>query len=278
MPGFRREATEPKQGAARVVSHRFAVTAPTAERSSRLALVTGAAAGLAKGIALKLAQRGDRVAFTYRPHGTPPDAALDLVRPHDAGVVAIPADFTVPGTAERAVREAEAARGPVDLLVHAVGPIVVKRFARCTLADYRAMVDANLGSAVELAFAVLPGMRERGFGRLVFFGMNGSSVTQPARGMALYGAAKSGVVTFARALALEEAARGISVNVIEPGDIRDKDAGRAAARAVAAKNPTGHAGSWEDVAAAVLFATAEENGFLNGMVLGVHGGLAEPHE
>jgi 3-oxoacyl-[acyl-carrier protein] reductase len=96
--------------------------------------------------------------------------------------------------------------------------------------------------------------------------------------MALYGAAKAGLVSFARTLALEEAAHGISVNVIEPGDIRDKDAGRAAARSQAANNPTGHAGSWEDVAAAVLFASAEENGFLSGMVLGVNGGLTGPHE
>jgi 3-oxoacyl-[acyl-carrier protein] reductase len=245
---------------------------------SRLALVTGAAAGLAKGIAVRLAERGDRVAFTYRPGGTPPDATLALLRPYDDGAVAVPADFERFEAAVEAVRAVEAARGPVDILVHAVGPIVVKRFARCTPDDYRAMIDANLASAVALAFALLAGMRERRYGRLVYFGMNGSSVTQPARGMALYGAAKAGLVSFARTLALEEAAHGISVNVIEPGDIRDKDAGRAAARSQAANNPTGHAGSWEDVAAAVLFASAEENGFLNGMVLGVNGGLTGPHE
>jgi 3-oxoacyl-[acyl-carrier protein] reductase len=245
---------------------------------SRLALVTGAAAGLGKGIALRLAERGDRVAFTHRPGGTPPDTTLALVRPHDPGVLAFPVDFDRFEAASEAVRAVEAARGPVDVLVHAVGPIVVKRFLRCTPDDYRAMVDANLGSAVALAFALLPGMRERQYGRLVYFGMNGSSVTQPARGMALYGAAKSGLVTFARTLALEEAAHGISVNVVEPGDIRDKDADRTAARSHAANNPTGHAGSWEDVAAAVLFASAEENGFLNGMVLGVNGGLTGPHE
>jgi 3-oxoacyl-[acyl-carrier protein] reductase len=246
--------------------------------SARLALVTGAAAGLATGIALRLAERGDRVVVTYRPGGTPPDAALALVRPHDPGALALPADFTRFDAAAEVLRAAETARGPIEILVHAVGPMVAKRFARCTPDEYRAMVETNLGSAAALAFAVLPGMRERGFGRLVFFGMNGSSVTQPARGMALYGAAKAGVVAFARTLALEEAAHGITVNVIEPGDIRDKDAGRAAAQARAANNPTGHAGSWEDVAAAVLFATAAENGFLNGMVLGVNGGRTEPHE
>lgn len=243
-----------------------------------LALITGAAAGLAKGVALRLAERGDRIAFSYRPGGTPPDATLALLRSHDPGALAVAADLAQPGAAEALVAQVERERGPVDILVHAVGPIVVKRFARCTIDDYRMLLEANLGSSVALAFAVLPGMRERGFGRIVLFGMNGSSTTRPASGMALYGAAKAGVVAFARTLALEEAANGISVTVIEPGDIRDKEAGRAAARAIPANNPTGHAGSWEDVAAAVLFATAAENGFLNGMVLGVNGGLTEPHE
>jgi 3-oxoacyl-[acyl-carrier protein] reductase len=263
------------------VSHRSAVTAQIefpGGSPARVALITGAAAGLPKGVARALAAAGYRIAFTYRPGGTPPDATLALVREHDPGVIAIPADFQQPDAAEAAVRAATAERGPVDVLVHGVGPIVVKRFARSSLDDYRAMVEGNLGSSVALALSVLPGMRERRFGRIVFFGMNGSHVTLPARGMALYGAAKAGVVAFARTLALEEAASGITVNVIEPGDIRDKDADRAAARAIAGTNPSGHAGSWEDVAAAVRFAVADEGGFLNGMVLGVNGGLTEPHE
>ncbi|MBV8579445.1 MAG: SDR family oxidoreductase [Candidatus Eremiobacteraeota bacterium] len=247
-------------------------------RSSRLAFITGAAAGLPKGIAIELARAGDRIAFTYRPGGTPPDAALAVLRAYDAEALAVPADFARPEAAAEAVRAVEAARGPIDVLVHGVGPLVLKRFARCAPDDYRLMVEANFGSAVALAFAVLPGMRERRYGRLVFFGMNGSSVTQPARGLALYGAAKAAVVTFARTLALEEAAHGITVNIVEPGDIRDKGADRAAARDHAANNPTGHAGSWEDVAAAVRFLTADDNGFLNGVVLGVNGGLTGPHE
>jgi 3-oxoacyl-[acyl-carrier protein] reductase len=237
--------------------------------------VTGAAAGLAKGIALRLAERGDRVAITYRPGGTPPDAALALLRPHDPEAFAVPADPARFEAAAEALRAVEAARGPVDVLVHGVGPFLMRRFARCTPDDYRHMIDGNLTSSVAMASAVLPGMRERRYGRIVFFGMEGSSATRPFRGLALYGAAKAGVTAFARTLALEEAPYGITVNVVEPGDIRDKEAGRAAARALAAKNPTKHAGSWEDVAAAVLFATAEENGFLNGMVLGVNGGAAE---
>lgn len=248
------------------------------QRPSRVALVTGGAGGLGRGLVAALAREGRQVAFTYRPRGTSPDATLALARTYDPGALAFAADHLDPFVAAKVVAEVEAARGPIDILVHAVGPIVVRRFASSTPADYDAMIAGNLGSSVALAFAVLPGMRERRFGRIVFFGMNGSHVTQPARGMALYGAAKAAVVTFARTLALEEAAFGITVNVVEPGDIREKDADRASAGTIAARNPTGHAGSWEDVAEAVRFATQDAGGFLNGMVIGVNGGLTEPHE
>ena len=246
--------------------------------SSRVALVSGAAAGLAQGICLTLARAGYRLAFTYRPGGTPPDETLALVRPFEPDAYAIEADVAVPAAAASVVAQVLARSGSLDVLVHTVGPIVVRSFEECSLDDYERMIQGNLGSAVALAFAVLPPMRERGFGRLVFFGMNGSSVTQPARLMALYGAAKAGVVSFARTLALEEAAHGITVNVVEPGDIRDKRADRQLARTRPANNPTGHPGSWEDIADAVRFALGDDAFYLNGMVLNVNGGRIEPHE
>jgi 3-oxoacyl-[acyl-carrier protein] reductase len=246
--------------------------------SSRLALVTGAASGLGAGIAFSLAAAGYRIAFTYRPGGTPPDETLAAVAKHDGDVLAVANDLGGFDAAQTLVASVEARRGPLDVVIHAVGPIVVRAFAASTYDDYRAMVDGNLGTAVALAAAALPGMRTRGFGRFVFFGMNGSHATRPARSMSLYGAAKAGVVTFARALALEEARHGITVNVIEPGDIRNKAHTREQARRVAANNPTGHAGSWEDVADAVRFAIGDEAGYLNGMVLNVNGGRVEPYE
>lgn len=225
-----------------------------------------------------LAGAGYRIAFTYRSSGTPPDETRSALAVHDPDVLALANDLRDFPSAVQLVHDVEAARGPIDVVVHGVGPIVVRPFAKCTPADYHAMVDGNLTSAVALASAVLPGMRTRGFGRLIFFGMNGSHVTQPARNMALYGAAKAAVVAFARGLALEEARHGITTNVVEPGDIRDKRATRDAARAIRAANPTGHAGSWEDVAAAVRLVVDDAAGYLNGMVLSVNGGLVEPHE
>jgi 3-oxoacyl-[acyl-carrier protein] reductase len=246
---------------------------------ARTVLVTGAARGLARGVAIDLARAGYRVAFTYRPSGTSPDTTIERVtEAGDHAPLAIAAEHDVPGETERAVQAAAAGLGRLDALVHAVGPIVVRSFAKLGMDDCRRMLAGNYESAVEAAFAVLPAMRERGSGRLVFFGMNGSHETLPARGMSLYGPAKAAVVAFARILALEEAGRGITVNVIEPGDIRDKDVDRAGARNIVANNPTGHSGSWEDVAYAVRFLLSEEASFINGMTIGVNGGLVEPHE
>jgi 3-oxoacyl-[acyl-carrier protein] reductase len=250
----------------------------TRRLSSRVALVTGAASGLGAGIARTLAAAGYRIAFTYRPGGTPPDETLAALVEHDPDALAIANDLDSFAAGEELVAAIESQRGPLDIVVHAVGPIVVRSFAASSEADYRAMIDGNFGSAVALSAAALPGMRARGFGRLVFFGMNGIHATQPARLMALYGAAKAAVVAFARTLALEEARNGITVNVIEPGDIRNKTASRGEALLIKAENPTGHAGSWEDIADTVCFAVRDDAGFLNGMVLGVNGGLTAPHE
>jgi 3-oxoacyl-[acyl-carrier protein] reductase len=250
--------------------------APVLDNSRRLVLITSAASGLAQGIVRELAP-AYRIAFTYRPNGTPPDGTLAYARPHDQEALAVGAD-TTPGSLAAAVEQISEKRGPIDVVVHTLGPIVIRSFARSTPADYQAMVEGNLTSAVDVARAALPSMRTRGFGRLVFFGMNGSHVTTPAPGMSLYGAAKAAVVTFARALALEEAKHGITVNVIEPGDIRNKTADRAEARAIPAHNPTGHAGSWQDIADAVKFFISDDAAFINGAVVGVNGGLIEPYE
>jgi 3-oxoacyl-[acyl-carrier protein] reductase len=245
--------------------------------TGRLALVTGGAGGLGRGITFGLARAGYHIAFTYRPGGTAPDETLALVRRHDPGAVAIPSDALREPEAARVVRIASE-RAPIDVLVHVVGPIVVGSFARSSPDDYRYMMDGNIGSAVWMARAVLPPMRERGFGRLIYFGMNGSSVTMPSPVQSLYAASKAAVTSFARSLSVEEAKHGITVNVIEPGDIRDKYADTAEASKKPGKNPTGRKGSWEDISHAVVFFASEEATFVTGQVLSVTGGLMEPYE
>jgi 3-oxoacyl-[acyl-carrier protein] reductase len=239
----------------------------------RRALVTGASGGLAAGIAPALACDGfESVTITYR--SSAPDATVKAIEATGAGAAAARLDFLDEvEPIERALEGIVKDHGPFDTLVHAVGPLVVKRFARTTLEEYREMVDGNLRSAVLAARATLPAMRERGFGRIVFFGMLGSSETRPFRGFSLYQAAKSALVAFARCLAIEEAGNGITVNVVAPGDIREKSLDRARAFEREARNPRGRAGSYEDVADAVRFLVAPQRDFITGAVIEVTGGL-----
>ena len=240
---------------------------------NRRALVTGASGGLAAGIAPALARDGfESVTITYR--SSAPDATTSAIEAAGASAAAARIDFLHDAVSiESALEEVVKKHGPFDTLVHAVGPLVVKRFARTTLEEYREMMDGNLRSAVLAARATLPAMREKNFGRIVFFGMLGSSETRPFRGFTLYQAAKSALVAFARCLAIEEAGHGITVNVVAPGDIRDKSLDRARAFEREARNPRGRAGSYEDVADAVRFLVAQQRDFITGAVIEVTGGL-----
>ena len=243
------------------------------------ALITGAATGLARAVAIELARSGwfEHVAVTYRE--TPADEALARIAETGVSASAHRVEFLGHEATVAAALEAALADGPYDVLVHGVGPMTIKRFEKTTADDYRDMFDGNVRSAVLAARAVLPAMRERGFGRIVVFGMNGSSITRPAKGFSLHLAAKSALVAFARTLALEEAQHGITVNVVEPGDIRDKRLSRADAFTRTAENPRGRPGTAEDVASAVRFFADPGNDFVTGAVLAVTGGLqtaAEP--
>ena len=240
---------------------------------TRRALVTGAAGGLVAGTAPALARDGfGHVTITYR--STPPDATLAAIRSAGAAADAFRVDFLDdPVAVQAALEDAVRRYGPFDTLIHGVGPLVVKRFARSTLDEYRVAFDGNVRSAVLAARATLPAMRAAGFGRIVFFGSVGSSHTRPFRGFSLYQAAKSALVTFARSLAIEEAANGITVNVVAPGDIREKTIDRAHALERGARNPRGRPGSYEDVADVVRFLIAAQRDFVTGVVIEVSGGL-----
>jgi 3-oxoacyl-[acyl-carrier protein] reductase len=199
---------------------------------------------------------------------------MEAIEAAGAAAAAAQIDFLDdPPVVEAALDEAVAKYGPFDTLVHAVGPLVVKPFAGTTLDEYREVFDGNVRSALLAARATLPAMRAAAFGRIVFFGMLGSSETRPFRGFSLYAAAKSALVAFARCLAIEEARNGITVNVVAPGDIRDKSVDRERAFERAARNPRGRAGSYEDVADAVRFLVARERDFVTGAVIEVTGGL-----
>jgi 3-oxoacyl-[acyl-carrier protein] reductase len=242
---------------------------------TRRALVTGGGSGLSSGIAASLAADGfAQVAITYR--ASDPAPTCKAIEAAGARASATKVDFggdvaATTSALQRLVKD----EGPFDTLVHGVGLLTVKRFVNLTLDDYANVFNSNIRSAVLAVQAVLPAMRESRFGRIVVFGGNGSSETRPYRGFSLYQASKSALVAFARTLAIEEAQFGVTVNVVEPGDIRDKRQSRADALAQESPIPRGRPGSFEDVADVVRFLIAPERDFITGAVIGVTGGLTQ---
>lgn len=241
--------------------------------TGRTALVTGSASGLMRGVCVSLGRRGYAIAANYRSPRTHSDETVRAVRAVGARVQAFPADVSNPDEASALIAAVHTAFGSIDVLVCGAGPMLVKDFAATTLDEYRSLMDSNMGSVFSCVKAALPHMRERHFGRIITFGMLGSDVTMGWRHLSVYAAAKAAVVAFTRSLALEEGPNGITCNVVNIGDIRDKDADREAVlQRRDYRNPLMRPGSWEDVGDAVAYLASDEASFVTGSVLAVNGG------
>lgn len=241
----------------------------------KVALVTGSASGLMRGVCVSLARRGYSIGANFRAPRTHCDETLQAVSAAAPQVhaAAFEADVSDAEAATRLVHSVHAALGGPHLLVCGAGPMIVKDAIASSAQDYAAMLHGNLGSVFFTVKAALPAMREQHFGRIITFGMTGSDNAMGFRHLSLYAAAKAAVVAFTRSVALEEAQHGITCNAIDVGDIRDKDAQRSdVLERRDYRNPTMRPGSWEDVGDAVAFLASPEASFVNGSVLTVNGG------
>jgi 3-oxoacyl-[acyl-carrier protein] reductase len=240
--------------------------------SGRIALVTGASRGIGKAIATKLAAQGAFVVAAARGENAKPVA--DEITAAGGKAEFIPLDLTQPGASEAAVAGVLERHGRIDILVNNAGITKDQLMLRMKRDDWDAVLGTNLTAGFVLTQAVLkPMLKQRG-GRIV----NISSVVGQVgnAGQANYAASKAGIIGFSKAVALEVASRGITVNVVAPGLI-DTDMTRAitesAHEAWASKIPLKRLGSPEDVAAAVCFLASDEASYITGQVLAVNGGM-----
>jgi len=232
----------------------------------RVALVTGAAKGIGLGIAQALAQRGHKVAITYRST-TPDPAATD-------GLMAVQCDVTDADQIDAAFSEIEEALGPIDIVVSNAGITRDGLLLRMSEDDFTSVIDANLTSGYRLAKRATKPMMKARWGRIVLIGSVVGLAGQA--GQANYAASKAGLVGLARSLAREFGSRNITVNVVAPGPIETdmlnelSDTQRAAIIDVV---PVGRVGQVNEVAAAVAFLASEDAGYITGAVVPVDGGL-----
>jgi acetoacetyl-CoA reductase len=236
---------------------------------ARVAVVTGGTRGIGRAISEALKDAGYKVAATYAGN----DEAAQRFK-SETGIPVFKfdvADFNACAEGVKAI-EAELG-GPVDVLVNNAGITRDTTMHRMRHDQWQDVIRTNLDSCFNMSRAVVEGMRERRFGRIV----NISSINGQAGqiGQTNYAAAKAGIQGFTKALAQEGASRGVTVNVVAPGYV-ETDMVRAVPanvlEQIIARIPVGRLGKPEEIARAVLFLVGDEAGFITGSTLSINGG------
>ncbi len=241
-----------------------------------VALVTGSSRGLGRTIARRLARDGFAVALNGLHDDPDLKAAAEAVLAEGGRAAAFAADVTDRRAVGELVDAATALLGPISVLVvNATGPQPDVQLSDVDWAGHLGHLDFFVRSPVLLGHAVLPGMRARGYGRIVH--IDSEVADRPPPGRSAYATAKAAQAGLARAWARELAPDGITVNSVAPGFVpveRHADVPEAERAAYLAGVPMGRLGTPDDVAAAVSFFASEGAGFITGQRLLVDGGRA----
>ena len=254
------------------------------ELNQRVALVTGASSGLGLAIARALAAEGCVVAMVARRREILEREAAAIVGQSKGRALPLEGDVTNAEDVARITSQVAALLGPIDILVANAGGPPSTTLATTTDEQYRAALELNLLSSIRLTRAVVPGMRERRWGRVIF--VSSMAAKQPLGGLLLSNTARAGLLGFAKTIATECAPDNVLVNTVLPGHF-DTDRAMELAkmrsarenrpvdeilRSRAASIPLGRSGRAEEFAAAVTFLASGRASFITGVALQVDGG------
>jgi acetoacetyl-CoA reductase len=235
---------------------------------ARVALVTGGTRGIGAAIAKGLAAAGHTVAATFAGNREKAEAFKS-----ETGIAVFQWDVSDEAACAAGVKQVESEVGPVDILVNNAGITRDGWFHKMDFAAWSAVMKTNLDSMFTMTRPVLDGMRDRGFGRIV----NISSINgqKGQIGQVNYSTAKAGVIGFTKALALENARKGVTVNCVCPGYI-DTDMVAAVPEKVLEGIiqgiPVNRLGQADEIAALVVYLASEQSAFMTGSILSINGG------
>ena len=235
---------------------------------TRVAFVTGGTRGIGRAICERLIADGHKVAAGYSGNEAAAEACAK-----ELGVMVVKGNVGVFEDCQAAVKKVEAELGPIDILVNNAGITRDGMLHKMTYEQWSEVIRVNMDSAFNMTRPVIEGMRDRGWGRIV----NISSINgqKGQMGQTNYSAAKAGLIGFTKALALENAKKGVTVNVICPGYIDTEMVAAVPENVLAqiiAGIPVGRLGKGEEIADMVSFLSGERAGFVTGATLSLNGG------
>ena len=240
----------------------------------KVAVVTGGMGGLGEAICMRLFHSGYRVAATYSPHNESAAEWVEAHRKEGIEVAAYKVDVSDYDSCDAAVRTIIGDTGRIDILVNNAGITRDATLRKMSLEDWREVLRTNLDSVFNMTHPVLHGMLESRWGRII----NISSVNgqKGAFGQANYAAAKAGMHGFTKALALEVASKGITVNTVSPGYLRTRMVMKVPKEILESKIipeiPVGRLGEPDEVAALVAYLCSDEAGYITGANIAINGG------
>jgi acetoacetyl-CoA reductase len=242
--------------------------------AQKVVLVTGGMGGLGETISTKMADAGYKVVVTYSPGNTKHAEWVADMKTRGYDIMAVPCDVADYDSCTKAVAEVQAKAGAVDVLVNNAGITRDTTFKKMDKVNWDAVIRTNLDGLFNMTKQVADGMVERGWGRILnISSVNGS---KGAFGQTNYSAAKAGVHGFTKALALEVAKKGVTVNTISPGYIGTKMVTAIPKDVLDTKIlpqiPVGRLGKPEEVAGLVIYLASEEAAFLTGANIAINGG------
>ena len=243
----------------------------------KTALITGSARGLGKVTAWRLAKDGINVITTYRSNQ---ESALqymnELAETYNIQAYALPYDVTIPHHHQELINRCFELCNGIDILIHNAGPYIQERksLVEYTGDEWEYLIHGNLSSMFYLASGVIPYMRKNKWGRIITMGFDQSDHAPGWKYRSAFAAAKTGLTSLTKTLALEEAGYGITANMVCPGDIVDpwKECLRGANGEVSDSVPVGRPGTGGDIARVISFLCSEESDFITGTVIPVTGG------
>jgi acetoacetyl-CoA reductase len=242
--------------------------------TARIALITGGMGGLGEAVCVKMAALGYQVVTTHSPGNTKSAEWLKSMEDQGYKFRAYPCDVADWDSAQQCIAQVTSDLGPVDVLVNNAGITRDMTFKKMDKASWDAVIRTNLDSVFNMTKPVCDGMVERGWGRII----NISSVNgqKGAFGQTNYSAAKAGMHGFTKALALEVARRGVTVNTISPGYIGTRMVMAIPKEVLDSKIipqiPMGRLGKPEEVAGLVAYLASDEAAFLTGANIAINGG------